>query len=1013
MAHQALVRGSIAAVTALALSTGLGALTLPAAVAADGPADAEVVIPAGVRPLPLTEDLRSAGDGGYLHYQEGHSVRQWTDTATGESRDVPRADVEAINSGLSAVQTETPRAIQVEDLTTRVKTSIDLPVGYRWMPLFNTTVTLAIEHFRDPANPQILHLLRKTDAGTTDQVVEGLPAGTVSLYADAQDARGAVFTVRVSATEFHRFLVDFAQGTVREVFAGRSGTGNIVLGTDQVLGYTPGERDVYTVPRATPGAAPVHTTLPEPPAGSPPFADFGTVGDWIVFNRKLSPEQHDYQPGDRLEALPIGGGEVKTLLRYTSDSLTHGPDGSVVVAGGSGPRDWAVRKVTAAPGAEPVVSTLRVLPPATARIEGLSLGGGRLQVTSLADGNPLKGLYSYDLAPAGSPVAGDRRLDYLLFNEYPQLVARGNGRSAFASDTKVLSPVARDRVQMNELPASIGSLVDASEQYFIANARNGRQYVGDFENPGPNGILLNRDITGAALWGRTLWKPGTVAGTVDSYDLKAKTTTAAVNIGSGCVPQELQVVTHWLYWNCDPAKPTAKAGVWDLAAGKNVAVAQGEALLGDGFVVRRDIPAGKLYLTDLGTARTTELAPIADGVSDDRQRTWTVDAYGGHVAYVDAAQRVHIKPVTIPRSPLTSIDARTGGDIDAASTDEAVNTWHGTWQLSRPSAGWSLVVRNVRGAVVATRTGADRSGTQIGASWDGKDAAGRTVPNGAYSWTLTAPPADGTGPALVVSGALRLGGSTTVLRDYDGDGRPDLFGRSAATPTDVRMHMGANGGTYGGAVITGGWPAGSLLIPAGDLNGDHVNDLLVRTSAGELRRYGRPNPAAGYQTLTTGWQGYNTLMAVGDLNGDGTFDLVGRDATGAMWRHDGDGKGGFLATRVKLGTGWQAYTWLGTPGDLTGDGIPELLGRDAAGVMWRFDGNGKGGFTAARTKLTAGWQIYNIILGVGDLNGDGRNDLIGRDSSGFLWRYDGTAQGGFLATPTKIGTGYTMYKTIS
>ncbi|MFI9104895.1 FG-GAP-like repeat-containing protein [Streptomyces fildesensis] len=1012
MAHQALVRGSIAAVTALALATGLGALTLPTAVAADGPGDAEVVIPEGVRPLPLTEDLRSAGDGGYLHYQEGHSVRQWTNTATGESRDVPRADKENINSGLSAVQTVTPRAIEVENLTTGAKTSIDLPDGFRWMPLFNTTVTLAIEHFQDPANPQVLHLLRKTDAGTTDQVVEGLPAGTISPYADAQDARGAVFTVRVSPTDVRRFLVDFESGIVRGVFAGQSGTGSIVLGTDQVLGYTPGERDVYTVPRATPGAAPVHTTLPEPPAGSRSFAYFGTVGDWVVFNRMLSPDRIGYQPGDRLEAIPIGGGEVKTLLRYTSDSLTHGPDGSVVVAGGSGPRDWAVRKVTAAPGAEPVVSTLRVLPPVTAGIEGLSLGGGRLQVTSLADGSPLKGLYSYDLAPAGSPVPGERRLDYQLLNEYPRLVSRGDGHSAYASGSRVYSPIEKNALEVIDFPATVTSVVSASEQYLVANAADGRQYVGDFEHPGANEIVLTRNITGAALRGKTLWKAGTVAGTVDSYDLKARTTSAAVNIGSGCVPQELQVVSHWLYWNCDPAKPTAKAGVWDLTAGKNVAVAQGEALLGDGFVVRRDSAAGKLFLTDLGTATTTELASVATNVGDDRQRTWTVDAYGGPVAYVDAGQLVHIKPVTIPRSALTSLDARIGAVVDISATDPADNAWHGTWQLSRPAASWNLTIRNVRGAVVATRAGTDRSGTQISASWDGKDAAGRTVPNGSYSWTLTAQPADGTGPALVLSGATGLSGSTPVLRDYDSDGRPDLFGRNAATPTDVRMHMGANGGTYGGAVITSGWPANSLLIPAGDLNGDHVNDLLVRTSTGELRRYGSPDPTWGYQTLTTGWQVYNTLMAAGDLNGDGKFDIVGRDAAGVMWRHDGDGKGGFLKAGVKLSTGWQAYTWLGTPGDLTGDGIPELLGRDAAGVMWRFDGNGKGGFLAP-VRLTAGWQVYNMILGVGDLNGDGRNDVIGRDASGFLWRYDGTAQGGFPAAGVKIGTGYNMYKTIS
>ncbi|MGW7002071.1 FG-GAP repeat domain-containing protein [Streptomyces sp. NPDC054933] len=36
-------------------------------------------------------------------------------------------------------------------------------------------------------------------------------------------------------------------------------------------------------------------------------------------------------------------------------------------------------------------------------------------------------------------------------------------------------------------------------------------------------------------------------------------------------------------------------------------------------------------------------------------------------------------------------------------------------------------------------------------------------------------------------------------------------------------------------------------------------------------------------------------------------------------------------------------------------------------------------------------------VGVGDLNGDGKNDLVARDKTGTLWLYPGNSQGGFSA----------------
>lgn len=56
-------------------------------------------------------------------------------------------------------------------------------------------------------------------------------------------------------------------------------------------------------------------------------------------------------------------------------------------------------------------------------------------------------------------------------------------------------------------------------------------------------------------------------------------------------------------------------------------------------------------------------------------------------------------------------------------------------------------------------------------------------------------------------------------------------------------------------------------------------------------------------------------------------------------------------------------------------------------------------------KIGTGWQIYNSAVGAGDMNGDRFGDLLARDSAGVLWRYNGTGTG-TLSARVKIGTGW-------
>jgi hypothetical protein len=155
--------------------------------------------------------------------------------------------------------------------------------------------------------------------------------------------------------------------------------------------------------------------------------------------------------------------------------------------------------------------------------------------------------------------------------------------------------------------------------------------------------------------------------------------------------------------------------------------------------------------------------------------------------------------------------------------------------------------------------------------------------------------------------------------------------------------------------------------------------------------------------------GYNLILQEGDADGDGQGDLLIRTTGGTLYRTPyRTNEYGEFYQRTELGTGWNAYNRIIAPRDISGDGYPDVLARDSSGVLWRYDGTGTGRLSA-RTRIGGGWNQYTVITGRGDLSGDGRPDLVARDTSGVLWLYRGTGKGGFAAR-TRIGGGWNQYK---
>lgn len=208
-------------------------------------------------------------------------------------------------------------------------------------------------------------------------------------------------------------------------------------------------------------------------------------------------------------------------------------------------------------------------------------------------------------------------------------------------------------------------------------------------------------------------------------------------------------------------------------------------------------------------------------------------------------------------------------------------------------------------------------------------------------------------------------GLTSVVGDFNGDGRTDLWlGEPYGTWLSASTFGNWNFNNFSGLFPTAS--GGDTISYTGDFDGDGCTDVLMQGSLDHKIGFSGACAPLMQSTGTPDWTGYQILF--GDFNGDGKMDVlaIGSGAASGLYLSTGYG----FTAPISIPASWADTTMQVVVGDFNGDGKTDVaLVPWNTGTLVIYLSTGTGFAQAGTLDITGGQAT------AADYNGDGASDL--------------------------------------